>query len=265
MKKILAMLAIALMAISCNNAGQDNIGKGTFPATKNAAQTKNFKGVGFDLNANADGTAIGKVSRALLTKAVEENWEAYIGTYTVDANGNYTFSNLGTITKDGNTYKFIPEGGSASDAIIVDAQAVKAAEDAVIFNRNWNVESVKFSIKGVNKTFSGLNLNEIETFAKENGITFSKTFKANMVSTKVAISDSYIGIVFANGEYYCAEYELPNSSDASFKIDEISELEVEVLNGNARYDILGGKLILTVSGKVNGEDSTVTVTLAPAK
>ena len=140
-----------------------------------------------------------------------------------------------------------------------------AAEDAVIFNRDWNVESVKFSIKGVNKTFSGLNLNEIETFAKENGITFSKTFKANMVSTKVAISDSYIGIVFANGEYYCAEYELPNSSDASFKIDEISELEVEVLNGNARYDILGGKLILTVSGKVNGEDSTVTVTLAPAK
>ncbi len=264
MKKFLTLLAIALMAVSCNNGKNSTPAKGVFPNPSNASYARTFKAPGFNLNANADGSALGRISPELATKA-EDNWVAYVGTYTVDKDGNYVFSNLGTIKKDGNTYKFIPEGGTDADAIEVTATAAKTVEDAVIFNRDWSVEHISVSFKAVGKEFTGLNLNEIETFAKDNGLEFNKTFKANMVAQKVAIGDDFIAIVFANGEKYCASYTLPNSSDSAFKIDEISELEVELLDGDAKYDILNGKLILSVNGKVNSDDTRVVVTLVPLK
>ena len=109
--------------------------------------------------------------------------------------------------------------------MIVDNE--KAA--AYLVNKSWTINECILKFRGVNYSFDGLDLNEVEKIARDQGIEFKYHMNPDMVAKKLVFTDALAAALFKNGECYAAEHSL--RSGTSFNLDEFT------------YDLKGSAVI----------------------
>ena len=115
-------------------------------------------------------------------------------------------------------------------------------------NGSWTIKETILEFRGVNYTMNGLDLNEVEKFAKDQGYEFKTHMDPDMVITKVIITDALVGAQFKNGQSYAAEHNLRLGSD--FNLSEFSN----GLEGTAKVQFVDDLCVLTIDTNINPSD-----------
>ena len=109
---------------------------------------------------------------------------------------------------------FTPNGGARkvydaeSSLIVADEKAI-----ANLLNRSWVISRTILEFRKANYPFDGLDLNEIEKIARDQGIEFKYHMDDGMVAKSVIITDALIAAKFQNGQSYAAEHSLRIGAD----------------------------------------------------
>ena len=139
-----------------------------------------------------------------------------------DDNKTYVLKDFGKLeVVDDKQIAFTPEGGSrkvydAETTLIVDSETAPA----YLVNKSWTLNESILKFRGVNYSFDGLDLNEVEKIARDQGIEFKYHMNPNMVAKKLVFTDALVAALFNNGECYAAEHTL--RSGTNFSLDEFT-------------------------------------------
>ena len=139
-----------------------------------------------------------------------------------DVNKTYVLKDFGKLeVVDDKQIAFTPEGGSrkvydAETTLIVDSETAPA----YLVNKSWTLNESILKFRGVNYSFDGLDLNEVEKIARDQGIEFKYHMNPNMVAKKLVFTDALVAALFNNGECYAAEHTL--RSGTNFSLDEFT-------------------------------------------
>ena len=269
MKKIL-LFAVALalpLLFSCNKDKKaDDPGSSSIPTGASFSNSVTYENEDLWITFNGDNNYIAGEK----TKAT---YEIIWGTYKY-ANNVYTiyFRNtdqkLGTIEDLGNkkVYVKIPDK-SLDTEIPVEVTRPSAGNDSQrAANHTWKPVSLTLIYGALTYNSSnGVNLNEFETWAVKNKILEKATLESNMLMQGVFVSDTKVGIIFANGKEYVADFS--NSADlASFDLTQLSikgaQGDLSFLAGRASVSFSNGQCIIEIKSRYQGSSATAVLTLA---
>ena len=171
-------------------------------------------------NSSCDFVAV--YEEALMTKSGDTR-TIKTGSYTFSQDDKaYTLKDFGKleVLKD-DKIAFTPKDGSrkeykAETTLIVENESA----EAYLVNKSWTINKSILKFRGVNYTFDGLDLNEVEKIAREQGIEFKYHMNDGMVAKKLIVTDALIAAYFNNGESYAAEHTL--RSGTKFDLSEFT-------------------------------------------
>lgn len=209
-------------------------------------------------NSNKDFVAVYEES---LTKSGDSR-KILTGTFTCsEDNKTLTMKDFGVLEViDDKQVAFTPAGGTrkvyeAETSLIVENEKSEAS----LVNRSWTISKTVLYFRGANYTFNdGLNLNEVERIAREQGIEFKFHMNDNMVAKKLIVTDALIAATFENGESYAAEHTL--RSGTKFNLDEFTY----DLKGTAEIDFDDtdpNLCFISILTTLDGSDAEVEFTL----
>lgn len=180
-------------------------------------------------NSSKDFVAI--YEESLLTKSGDSRKIASSSYTYSDDNKTYVLKDFGKLeVVDDKQIAFTPSGGSrkvydAQTTLIVDNEA----SAAYLVNKSWIINESILKFRGVNYSFDGLDLNEVERIARDQNIEFKYHMHPDMIAKKLVFTDALVAAQFNNGECYAAEHNL--RSGTSFNLDEFT------------YDLKGSAVI----------------------
>ena len=183
-------------------------------------RTVRFGQVILSFNSSNDFIAI--YPESIMTKSGDSR-KISTGTYTFSQEDKtYTLKDLGKleVLKD-DKVAFTPKDGerkeyTAKTSLIVDNEKT----EAYLVNKSWTINESILKFRGANYSFDGLDLNEVEKIARDQGIQFKYHMKDGMVAKKLIVTDALVAAEFKNGESYAAEHTL--RSGTSFDLSEFT-------------------------------------------
>lgn len=183
-------------------------------------RTVRFGQVILSFNSSNDFIAI--YPESVMTKSGDSR-KISTGTYTFSQEDKtYTLKDLGKlkVLKD-DKVAFTPKDGerkeyTAKTSLIVDNEKT----EAYLVNKSWTINESILKFRGANYSFDGLDLNEVEKIARDQGIQFKYHMKDGMVAKKLIVTDALVAAEFKNGESYAAEHTL--RSGTSFDLSEFT-------------------------------------------
>lgn len=211
---------------------------------------KTFRFEGSIISAGNDGDFVAVMKPEILTKS-NDGLKVITGDFSFDNSGKvWTFKNLGKVELlENKKIAFTPSGGERK---LYDAEITEIVSDtgsnAGKMNGSWTIKETILEFRGVNYTMNGLDLNEVEKFAKDQGYEFKTHMDPDMVITKVIITDALVGAQFKNGQSYAAEHNLRLGSD--FNLSEFSN----GLEGTAKVQFVDDLCVLTIDTNINPSD-----------
>ena len=242
-KLLIAALLVLPVFFSCggkNNHTPDNPNTPSTPSTPSTPTTPTNpdnpptppeppiefrRTVRFDRNIisfNGSGDFIAVYEEALMTKSGDSR-KIKTGSYTFSQDDKtFTLQDFGKLeVLADDKIAFTPKDGSrkeykAETTLIVDNEKAEAN----LINKSWTIEKSVLYFRGVNYTFDGLDLNEVEKLARDQGIEFKFHMNDGMVAKKLIITDALIAAYFNNGESYAAEHTLRSGKE--FNLDEFT-------------------------------------------
>ena len=174
------------------------------------------------LSFNSSNDFIAVYEESLLTKS-EDPRKISTGTYTFSQDDKaYTLKDFGKLeVLADDKVAFTPKDGSrkeykAETTLIVENEA----SEANLVNKSWTINKSILKFRGVNYTLDGLDLNEVEKIARDQGIEFKYHMNDGMVAKKLIVTDALIAANFNNGESYAAEHTL--RSGTKFDLSEFT-------------------------------------------
>lgn len=224
-------------------------------------KTIRFKDSVVSTNGSNDFVAV--YSKILLTKGEENGPEIMTGSYTFDnASKTYNFTGFGKLELlDDSRIAFTPAGGTRQvyDAKITEIVPNETAS-ARLMNRSWVTTQTILAFRGVNYTYTGdLDLNKVESDAREQKIDFKFHLDDNSVVTKVIITDALVAAYLKNGQSYAAEHDLRLGSE--FKLEEYTY----DLKGTAKVQFVDELCVITIDTVLDDSPATIYLTLKEAK
>ena len=183
-------------------------------------RTVRFGQVILSFNSSNDFIAI--YPESIMTKSGDSR-KISTGTYTFSQEDKaYTLKDFGKleVLKD-DKVAFTPKDGerkeyTAKTSLIVDNEKT----EAYLVNKSWTINESILKFRGANYSFDGLDLNEVEKIARDQGIQFKYHMKDGMVAKKLIVTDALVAAEFKNGESYAAEHTL--RSGTSFDLSEFT-------------------------------------------
>ena len=174
------------------------------------------------LSFNSSNDFIAIYPESVMTKSGDSR-KISTGTYTFSQEDKtYTLKDLGKleVLKD-DKVAFTPKDGerkeyTAKTSLIVDNEKT----EAYLVNKSWTINESILKFRGANYSFDGLDLNEVEKIARDQGIQFKYHMKDGMVAKKLIVTDALVAAEFKNGESYAAEHTL--RSGTSFDLSEFT-------------------------------------------
>jgi len=242
----------------------------TTPTTPTEPQIefrKTFRFGGSIVSAGNDGDFVAVMMPDLIVKSSDER-KVITGSFSFDnASKTWSFTSLGKVELlENKKVAFTASGGERK---LFDADITEIVSDtgsnAGKMNGSWTVKETILEFRGANYTMNGLDLNEVEKFAKDKGYEFKTHMDPDMVVTKVIITDALVGAQFKNGQSYAAEHNLRSGSE--FKLSEFTN----GLEGTAKIQFVDELCVLTIETNINPSDkenpsnAKVRMTLQKAK
>ncbi len=269
MKKIL-LFAVALalpLLFSCKKDNKD-AGSASIPSGASFNSSVTFENEDLWITFNGDNNYVAGKKTTKVEYAFEVMW----GTYTY-ANNIYTLylgtseTPLGTIEDLGNgkVHVNITTAGMDDDVNITATRPTAGNDSQRAANHTWKPVSLTliYGALTFNST-NGVDLNEFESWAVQNKILENTTFKKNMVMQNVFISDSKLGIIFANGDTYVAEF----NSKADLSNFDLTQVDIKnatgnfsIFEGKASVSFSNGQCVVEIKGRYQGNSATAILTL----
>jgi hypothetical protein len=183
-------------------------------------RTIRFSQVILSFNSSNDFIAI--YPESIMTKSGDSR-KIFTGTYTFSQDDKaYTLKDFGKLeVLADDKVAFTPKDGTrkeykAETTLIVDNDKT----EAYLVNKSWTINESILKFRGANYSFDGLDLNEVEKIARDQGIEFKYHMNDGMVAKKLIVTDALIAAQFKNGESYAAEHTL--RSGTSFDLSEFT-------------------------------------------
>ena len=269
MKKIL-LFAVALalpLLFSCNKDKNNDPGSASIPSGASFNNSVTFENDDMWITFNGDNNYVGGKK----TTKVEFVWEVMWGKYTY-ANNIYTLylgtseSPIGTITDLGNGKVHVKIEAMDMDVDVNVTRPAAGNDSQRAANHTWKPVSLTLIYGALTfNSSNGVDLNEFESWAVQNKILENTTFKKNMVMQNVFISDSKLGIVFANGDTYVAKFD----SKADLANFTLSQVDIKnatgnfsIFEGNASVSFSNGQCVVEIKGRYQDNSATAILTLA---
>ncbi len=216
------------------------------------------------ISTNGSNDFVAVFNSALVTKAGDPR-EIKTGTYTFDNSAKtFTYNGFGKLEIISDTQiAFTPDGGSRK---VYDATMTEIVKDessvANRVNRSWIIKEsiLRMDSRGVYKDYSGLDLNKVESDARDLGVDFKFHMEPDMVVTKVIITDSILGASFKNGKSYAAEHNL-GASGGKFNLSEFTN----GLTGTATVQFIDELCTISIDTNLDDSPSKIILTLAENK
>ena len=213
------------------------------------------------ISMNGSNDYVAVYDKEKMTKSGDSR-EIDTGTFTFDnASKTYTLNGLGKleIVSD-SKIAFTPTGGSKKEydakvSLIVSDESSNAS----LMNRTWVINETILTFRGVNYTFKGLDLNEVEKKARDEGVEFKFHLDDGMVVTKVIITDSLIAAEFKNGQSYAAEHTLRSGN--SFSLSEFTN----GLEGTAKVQFVDELCTITINTTLDESPASIILTMQEKK
>jgi hypothetical protein len=184
------------------------------------------------ISANGSKDFVAVYDHRLVTKSGDSR-EIRTGSFTFNnSTKTYSFTGFGKLELlDDNSVAFTPDGGTRVVYNVTVSQIVSDENSfANKMNGSWTIKETIITFRAYNYTFEGLDLNEVEKLAREQGIEFKFHLNDGMVVSKVILTDALMAASFKNGESYAAEHNLRLGS--KFKLSEYTN----GLEGTATID-----------------------------
>jgi hypothetical protein len=124
-------------------------------------------------------------------------------------------------------------------------------------NGSWTLKETILEFRGLNYSFNGLDLNEVERLAREQQIEFKYHMDDNMVVSKIIITDSMLAASFKNGKSYAAEHNLRTGSN--FSLSEFTN----GLEGTATVQFVDDLCVISIDTKLDESPAKIRLTLQP--
>ena len=197
--------------------------------------------------------------RNLLTKS-NDTRKIVTSSYTYsDSDRTYILKDFGKLEViDDKQIAFTPDGGTRK---VYDATSTLIVTDgtaATLLNRTWVISKTILEFRSANYQFDGLNLNEIEKIARDQGIEFKYHMADGMVAKKFVVTDALAAALFQNGEAYAAEHNLRSGTE--FKLSEFTN----GLKGDANVQFRDGetdKCYITINTTLDESPAKVILNL----
>ena len=218
---------------------------------------RTFRFDGNVFSTNRDGDFVAVLRPDFVTKAAD-NHKIVIGGYSFDNSGKtWSYSSLGKIELlDDKKIAFTPNGGTRT---VYDVEVSEIVSDessnANKMNGSWTIKETILEFRGVNYTLNGLDLNEVEKLARDQGIEFKFHMDDNMVVKKVLVTDSLLAAEFNNGQAYAAEHNLRLGSD--FNLSEYTN----GLEGSAKVQFVDELCVITIETTLDESPAKIRMTL----
>lgn len=241
-KLSLVLLASFPLLFSCGKTGADTPEVKEVvmsdPASKASAKTIEFKSG--DLPKYSDAKADYEVlsieftegsryimkRRVVAVKSAVGDIEIIVGSYT-ESNGNYNMQGVGEVkvSSDNKEVEWKPSGEENKDNQATTQPTVKntttTSSDQGNLARTWKVDNCRLNVTGngvsIERTFSGLNLEEIAKYAAENGVNKLKDKLDRFVGYNVA------NIIFTGDNTFCISFTGANGIEGSYSINTSSK------------------------------------------
>ncbi len=267
MKKIL-LFAVALalpLLYSCNKDKNNDPGSSSIATGESFSTAATFENEDMWASFNGDNTFTAGI------KAKAE-YNVIWGTYSYE-NKIYTLypvskgvTPYGTIEDLGNGKVKVNISGMTDQVIEVTVTKPSAGNDNQrAANHTWKFSSLTLVYGGATYNCADGDLNKFEQWAVEQKLIEKKTFKDNMVIAGVFVSDSKLGIAFANDEKYVATFD-SKADLASFALNQVaikgSVGDLSFFEGQASIAFTWSKCVISITGKANGKNTSVILTLA---
>ena len=216
------------------------------------------------VSTNTSNDFVAVYKKELLTKSGDPR-EITTNTYSFDQKTRaYDLKGFGKLEILGDTkVAFTPVSGSRKE---YDAKMTEIVSDeksdANHINRSWTIKEtiLRMDSRGVNYTYQGLDLNKVESDAKETGIEFKFHMEDNMVVTKVIITDAILGASFKNGKSYAAEHTL-GASGGKFNLSEFTN----GLEGTATVQFIDELCVISIDTKLDESPAKIILTMEESK
>lgn len=271
MKKIL-LFAVALalpLLFACNKDKNADPGASGIPTGGTFSNAGSYLHSNMWVSFNGDGTYIAGSKTPF--KDIINDFYIMWGGYEY-ADGVYTLyekntpSKLGTIKDLGKGKVWVKIGAFDGEVPVTVSKPSGANENQRAANHTWTPVSLTlvygaFAYNSINN----VDLNAVENWAVEQKIIEKSTFKENMVMQKVFLSDTRLGLLFANGEEYVAEFD--STADLSnFMMTKVAikdaKGDMSFFEGQTSIAFSWGKCIISIAGKYNSKPVSVVLTLA---
>lgn len=273
MKKVHFLLAAMLVLpvfFSCEEIeNPDNPDDPSNPSTPEDPQEpelqlefrRTFRFDGNVVSSNGDGDFVAVLKPSLYVTKSADDHKIVTGRYKFDNNTKtWTYTNVGKLELlDNGKIAFTPSEGESR---IFDCETTEIVSDgesnAGKMNGSWKIKETILDFRGANYTFDGLDLNEVEKIARDQGIVFKFHMNDNMVAKKVLITDSLMAADFENGESYAAEHSLRLGSE--FTLSEYTN----GLEGTAKVSFVDELCVITIDTKLDESPAKIRLTLQKA-
>ena len=197
----------------------------------------------------------------ILTKAAD-NHKIVTGSYSFDKSSKtWTYNGFGKIELlEDKKIAFTPVGGSRSEYITEVSEIVSdESSNANRMNGSWTINETILEYRGATYSQSGLDLNEVEKIAREQGYEFKTHLDDGMVVSKILITDSLVAADFKNGQSYAAEHNLRVGD--TFSLKEFTKN----LEGEAKVQFVDELCVITIETTVKDSPAKVRMTMKPVK
>ena len=211
------------------------------------------------VSANGSKDFVAVVEDGLLTKAAD-NRKIITGSFSFDNSGKtYSLSKFGKMELlENNKIAFTPDGGSRTEYDVEVSEIVSdSGSNSARMNGSWTINETILEYKGGNYTFKGLDLNEVEKKAKEEGFEFNVEVEEGMSVTKIIFTDALMAAEFKNGQSYAAEHNLRLGD--SFKLSEFTK----GLEGTAKVQFVEELCVVTIETTIDESPAKLRITMKP--
>ena len=267
MKKIITLLAVACalpVLFSCNKDKKDDkTGSATIPTGDSFNNSCTISGDDVFATFNADNSCL--LGRGMDSKSVDY-YEYFFGTYSFASN-KYTIRDSKNnvyatieILSNGTISLQTAEMALPVEMTVTITRPSTGNENQRASNHTWKPESLILTYRGANKTWTGIDFNEAETWIASKFEVSGTYFGPDMKLTSLFISDKYVNFVFKNGQNVIAPVEIGNG--LTFSLNQIPTMddEVDLLNGTCSVVFDNGKCIVTIEGSYDSVAANAVMT-----
>lgn len=258
MKRRHLLIAVAVafpVLFSCNGL----LGPASDPVETQTELSRTFRFGDNIISTNSNGDFVAVLASESLTKS-GDGCKVVTGSYSPSLSGKaWSFDQVGKLEllADNKIAYTSPDG--TRKVYDVELTGISAGSGASRIIGSWTVKETIGDYRGVNYSMDGLDLNEAEEMISEQGYELNLNLDADMVVTRVIITDSLVGAELENGKPYAAEHNLTIGS--SFHVKECSS----GLEGSAKFQYVDDFCVLTIDTVIEDYPARLLLTLQELK